>query len=210
LDIIDFFLSNLYLKVYIVDYCCVKLSWFKISQKSYFLYVEQEQLTLPEHMSSLPVFSGAWSLVFCVMFCRLLLVLSFLAIALSVLLWFTASDYTFGIFKLFLAWSFDPSQMSGSWHFSYPSTKLMLSKLLGKDIYGSIIFLQSLIKIRCLSYLFIICFSRYNRTSRLGSCQDSYFQHTNQWWAYLFKPCTRQERLSDWSIYLTVLHMIWW
>jgi hypothetical protein len=54
-----------------------------------------------------PVFSGvhfAWSLVFCLMFCRSLFVLSsfLLAIVLFVLLQFTTSDYPFGIFKLFL------------------------------------------------------------------------------------------------------------
>jgi len=62
------------------------------------------------HMSSLrtPVFSGirvAWSLVFCVVFCRSLFVpvSSFvLATVLSVLLRFTDSDYPFGIFELFL------------------------------------------------------------------------------------------------------------
>ena len=47
-----------------------------------------------------PVFSDGRSLVFCKMFCRSLLVL--LCIVLSVLLRFTASDYPFGIFKLFL------------------------------------------------------------------------------------------------------------
>ena len=36
-----------------------------------------EQLTLPEHLSSHPVFSRVRSLVFCVMFCRLLFVLLF-------------------------------------------------------------------------------------------------------------------------------------
>ena len=69
-------------------------------------HVEQELLTLPKHPSATPVFSGvhvAWSLVFCVMFCRLLFVLwffFFLAIVLSVLR-FMASDYPFGIFKFF-------------------------------------------------------------------------------------------------------------
>jgi hypothetical protein len=64
--------------------------------------VEQELLTLPDHLSSPPVFSGvrvARSVVFCVVFCRSLFVL--LAIVLSVLR-FTDSDYPFGIFKLFL------------------------------------------------------------------------------------------------------------
>ena len=67
--------------------------------------VEQELLTLPEHLSSPPVFSGVCvtrSLVLCV--CLLIIVCPFvlflLAIALSVLLRYTDSDYPFGIFKI--------------------------------------------------------------------------------------------------------------
>jgi len=59
--------------------------------------------TLPEHLSSSPVFSAlrvAQSLVFCVVFCRSMIVLSIFAIVLSVILRFTASDYPFGIFNL--------------------------------------------------------------------------------------------------------------
>ena len=68
--------------------------------------MEQELLTLPEHLSSPPVFSDvrvARCLIFCVVFYRSLFVLfSFLfAIVLSVLLIFTAFEYTFGIRKLF-------------------------------------------------------------------------------------------------------------
>ena len=65
--------------------------------------MEQELPILSEYLSSLPVLSGvrvALSLVFCVVFCTELFV--FLAIVLSVLR-FTASDYSFGIFKLFLS-----------------------------------------------------------------------------------------------------------
>jgi hypothetical protein len=64
--------------------------------------VEQELPILPEHLSSLPIFSGVhvtWSFVLCVMFCRSLFVLLsffFLAIVLSVLR-FMDSDYPFGI-----------------------------------------------------------------------------------------------------------------
>ena len=57
-----------------------------------------------EHLRSPPVLSGVRVvryLVFCVVFCRSLFVLFRLAIVLSVL-WFTYSDYAFGIFKLFL------------------------------------------------------------------------------------------------------------
>jgi hypothetical protein len=80
--------------------------------------VEQKLLTIPRRLSSSPVFSGVRvtrSLVLCVYFvdrclslCPFffwpLCCLSFflLAIVLSVLFRFTDSDYTFGIFKLFL------------------------------------------------------------------------------------------------------------
>ena len=56
----------------------------------------------PAHTSSRSVFSGvwiAWSLVFCVVFCRSLFVLFLFTTVLSVLC-FTASDYHFGNFKL--------------------------------------------------------------------------------------------------------------
>ena len=71
--------------------------------------MEQELLTLPEHMSSTLVFGGVRvtrSLVLCVVFCRKVFVfLSFFlfAIVLSVLLWITSSDYSFGI--LIFVWS---------------------------------------------------------------------------------------------------------
>ena len=67
--------------------------------------VDQELLTLPEHLSSTLVISGvcvARSLVSCVVFCRLLFVFFLLAIVLSFLLLFTDCDYSFGIFKPFL------------------------------------------------------------------------------------------------------------
>ena len=69
--------------------------------------VEKELLTLPEHLSSTPIFNGVRvtrSLVLCVMFCRSLFVLLyffFWAILFSVLLRYTDSDYPFGISKLF-------------------------------------------------------------------------------------------------------------
>ena len=66
--------------------------------------VEQELLTLPEHLSSPLIVSrvrAVWSLVFCVVFCRSLFVLFLLPMVLSVFHWFTASDYPFGIFKHF-------------------------------------------------------------------------------------------------------------
>jgi hypothetical protein len=72
--------------------------------------VEQELLTFPEHLCSLLIFSGvrfsvAQSLVFYVVFCRSLficLVLFSFAIMLSVFRRFTASVYSFCIFKIFL------------------------------------------------------------------------------------------------------------
>jgi hypothetical protein len=65
------------------------------------------RLTLPVHLGFSPSFGGVrvvQSLVFIVMFCRSLFVqlsLFLLAIALFVLLRFTAFDYPFGIFKIF-------------------------------------------------------------------------------------------------------------
>jgi hypothetical protein len=68
--------------------------------------VEQELLTLPEHMSSPPDCNGVratQSLVSCVCFVdRCLYFCTFpLAIVLSVLLRFADSDYPFGIFNVF-------------------------------------------------------------------------------------------------------------
>jgi hypothetical protein len=68
--------------------------------------VEQELLTLPEHLNSPTVFSEIHcirSLVLCACFVDrcLSFCLFVLAIVWSVLLWFTDSDYPFGIFKLF-------------------------------------------------------------------------------------------------------------
>jgi hypothetical protein len=51
-------------------------------------HVEQGMSSRPEHLSSLPVFSGVRVgrfLVFCVMFCKLLFILFHLATVLSVL-----------------------------------------------------------------------------------------------------------------------------
>jgi hypothetical protein len=69
--------------------------------------VEQELLTLSEHLSSPPVFSGVCvtqSFVLCVCFVDhcLSFCLFSLAIALSFFLRFTDSDYPFCIFKLLL------------------------------------------------------------------------------------------------------------
>jgi hypothetical protein len=69
--------------------------------------VQQELLTLPQHMSSPPVFSGARvtrTLVLSVCFVDrcLSFVLFLLAIVLSILRRYMVSDCPFGIFKLFL------------------------------------------------------------------------------------------------------------
>ena len=104
-----FAVSNvqLWLSLYNVHVIRVMCCLFLLS------HMEQELPTLPEHLSSSPVFSGvcvAQSLVFYVMFCRSLYVVFFcffgvlflLAVVLSVLLRFMASDYPIGIFKPFL------------------------------------------------------------------------------------------------------------
>ena len=62
-------------------------------------------LKLAEHLSSPPGFIGVHVprfLIFCVMYCRSLFVSFLLAIVLSVILRFKASDYPFGIFKVLL------------------------------------------------------------------------------------------------------------
>jgi len=68
--------------------------------------VEQELLTLSEHLTSYPVFSEVRvtrSLVLCVSFVdRCVSLCPLFGIALSVLLRFMDSDYPFGIFKHFL------------------------------------------------------------------------------------------------------------
>jgi len=69
--------------------------------------VAREQPTIPEHLTSLSVFSDVpvtRSLVLCVFFVYRCLSFSIflLAIVLSYLLRFMDSDYPFGIFKLFL------------------------------------------------------------------------------------------------------------
>jgi hypothetical protein len=60
---------------------------------------------------------GAWSLVFCVVFCRNLFLVFFLSIVLSVIR-FMVSDNPFGIYKLFLPfksiWA-QPRFLWGSW-----------------------------------------------------------------------------------------------
>jgi hypothetical protein len=54
------------------------ITWFVTRVTQWVPHVEQELLTLPEYLSSTPLFSGvciAWYLVFCVMFCKSLFVL---------------------------------------------------------------------------------------------------------------------------------------
>ena len=101
----------LILFAFIWIYWCLHIRWCScpLTVTRRLSHVEQELLTLSEHMSSSSIFSGvrvAQSLVFCVVFCRSLFcsfVIFLLAIVLSVLLRFTASVYPFGIFKLFLS-----------------------------------------------------------------------------------------------------------
>ena len=63
-------------------------------------YLEQEQPTHPEHLSSTPVCSGACVIRSRLVFCKSLFVFLFWPLY-PVLLRFTDSDYSFGIFKLF-------------------------------------------------------------------------------------------------------------
>ena len=83
------------------------LSFFIYSPETYLAHVEQGLPTLPEHLSSLQVFSSVRadrSLAFFVMLCRSVVCpFILLTIALSVPFRLTTSDYPFGIFKLFLA-----------------------------------------------------------------------------------------------------------
>ena len=87
--------------------------------------VDHELLTVPEHLSSPPAFSGVRvtrSLVLCV-FCRslfFLLSVFFCAIVLSNLLRFTDSDYTIGIFKLFLMEVITKIESSWVWQGDLP------------------------------------------------------------------------------------------
>jgi len=89
-------LSFMYiLYFFLLDVGCIRRLYFKL--------LEQELLIRPVHLSSPPVFSGVHgtqSSVYMYVVCPFVLFL--LAIMLSVLLWYTDSDYPFGIFKLFL------------------------------------------------------------------------------------------------------------
>ena len=69
----------------------------------------------------------------------------------------------------------------------------------------------NLIKIRCLLNLFLIVFYGITlpSTNILYRIMSGFIFSTNQSAISLpFKTCTRQELLSDWSVYSTVLHMI--
>ena len=94
--------------------------------------VEQVLLTLPEHLSSLPVLVGVRvtrSLVLyvcfvdrCLSFCTFLL-----AIVLSVLFRYTDSDYPFGIFMLFLYNSCVENLVTDPNSNQYKATAIMLN-----------------------------------------------------------------------------------
>ena len=80
----------------------IKFSW-RVS------HVELEMLTIPEHLSSPTGFSGirvACSIFsfFCILFC-ILLVIPFVSTIVLSALEFTASDYSFAIFTLFIIYS---------------------------------------------------------------------------------------------------------
>ena len=106
-----------YMYIYIVEVTHVLYStqseYHKMLLVVFFVFVfvclllmERELLTLPEHLSSLPIFSGVRVtrfLVLCVMFCRSLFVLW------SLFFWPLCSSILitpFGIFKLFLDFVF--------------------------------------------------------------------------------------------------------
>ena len=102
-----------------------------------------ELLTLPEHLSSPPVFSGVRvtrSLILCVISCRSLFVpfiLFLLAIVLSVRR-FTDFDYPFDNFKLFFSYS------TNGTHHDAVVTNMAMSHERGKDIFSSWIYHISL------------------------------------------------------------------
>ena len=85
------------------------ITWFVTRLTRRVALVEHELLTLPKHLSSLPVFSGVRvtrSLDLYVCFVdRCLSFVLFWAIVVSVLVHNTISDWSFGIFKLFF-WRF--------------------------------------------------------------------------------------------------------
>jgi hypothetical protein len=81
------------------------MTYHRFCNKSYTSATCGAGTAYPSGASEFSGFSGvpvALSLVFCAMCCRLLFVLFLLTIVLSVLLRFTASDYPFDIFKLFM------------------------------------------------------------------------------------------------------------
>ena len=82
------------------------------------LPVEQELFTLPGHLSSHPVFSGvccARSIVFCVVFCILLFVFLFHSVIAMPVIRYTAPDYPFSIFKLFVLESCQEKRWTCIW-----------------------------------------------------------------------------------------------
>jgi hypothetical protein len=78
-----------------------ELSEFRMSKMR--MIIEQELLTLPEHLSSLPVLRGSYYSIFSFMcmFCRSYFSPFLLTIVSYVLLPYTDYDCPFGIFKLF-------------------------------------------------------------------------------------------------------------
>ena len=101
----------IYLHILVSNTISISISWCscRLTVTWWVWLVEQELLTLPEHQCSPQVFSGirfVHFLVFCVMFCRSFLVLFLLAICAVCPSSITASDYPFGIFKLFLPTNF--------------------------------------------------------------------------------------------------------
>ena len=105
-------------------------------------HVEQELLSRPEHPSSHPVISRVRvdrSLVFWVMFYRSLFALFLLTIILSVFLWFTVSDYPFGVFNFFLFRRWAISVLTKR-HVKYAICSICLEKSFEKRKYCEFIY----------------------------------------------------------------------
>ena len=102
--ILYIYIYNIYIK-YVYIYTCVE----DIVKNIYcILYIQYMpiiydyicvQIYINEYLSSSSVIDVVQSLIVCVVFCRELFVLSLLVIVLSVFIWLTDSDYSFGVLK---------------------------------------------------------------------------------------------------------------
>ena len=111
--------------------------------------VDQELLTLPEHLSSHPVFSG-------VRVTRSFFVRFSFGNCVSVLLRYMDSDNPIGIFKLFLKWIL--IKLINYYHFSYSNLQF-IGILLNHLYYEYQYFETFLPLINCLYFLYLSCLS---------------------------------------------------